>query len=392
MTLKRNAQSLLSGALLAGLLTGLLPVPAHAWNSTGHMTVADIAYDALTPKTRAAVDALLARQRDYGLWVSQMPAGYTDRARYAFMKAATWPDDIRKTPDDRPTWHYIDIPIIAPGYTPDPNALLIVKPNAETQIAAETALLTTLTATDAERGVALCWIEHLVGDVHMPLHDAALFSPLFPTGDRGGNSESLAAGAVASDPLESQANPHKLHALWDDVLGNTQNPREIEKFAAGLEAPAFRRNTYPQIPAHPGLHEWIVEGSVLARQHVYNNLNLQFTPTGDGKAVVTLPNGYLPNMHVVGSRQIALAGLRLADLLNAQTFPPVTAPLTPLLPLPLPATAAPLPTADGQIIGNLRSHVYHLPGDTRLPAVNNRVYFKSEADAIAAGYHKPGGQ
>lgn len=386
MILKRNA----CGLLFAALLAGLLLTPAHAWNSTGHMTVADIAYDSLTPKTRAAVDALLARQRDYGLWMTQMPAGYTDRARFAFMKAATWPDDIRKTPDDRPTWHYIDIPIIAPGFSPDPTATLIVRPNAETQILAETTLLTTASATDAERGVALCWVEHLVGDVHMPLHDAALFSPLFPTGDRGGNSEFLADRAVAADPLESQANPHKLHALWDDVLGNTLNPREIEKFAAQMQAPAFRRNTYPQIPAHPGVHEWIVEGSVLARQHVYNNLTLQFTPTGDGKAEVTLPNGYLPNMHVVGNRQIALAGLRLADLLNAQIFPPVTAPLTPLSPLPLPATAAPAPAADGQIIGNLRSHVYHLPGDTRLPNVNNRVYFKSEADALAAGYHKPG--
>lgn len=386
MHLKRHAFALLAATLLSGLTA-----PTQAWNSTGHMTVAAIAYDNLTPKTRAAVDALLARQRDYGLWVSQIPAGYTNRARYAFMKAATWPDDIRKTPEDRPSWHYIDIPIIAPGYAPNPNALLIVKPNAETQIAAETVLLITPTATDAERGVALCWIAHLVGDVHMPLHDAALFSPLFPTGDRGGNSESLAAGAVASDPLEMQANPHRLHALWDDVLGNSQNPREIEKFAAGLEAPAFRRNTYPQISAHTGVHEWIVEGSVLAKQHVYNNLTLQFTPTGNGKAEVTLPNGYLPNMHRVGNRQIALAGLRLADLLNAQTFPPVTAPLTLLSLPPVPASAALLPTSGGQIIGNLRSHVYHLPGDTRLPGINNRIYFKSEADAVAAGYHKPGG-
>ena len=372
---------LLAAALLSGLTA-----PAQAWNSTGHMTVAAIAYNNLTPKTRAAVDALLARQRDYGLWVSQMPAGYTHRARYAFMKAATWPDDIRKTPDDRPSWHYIDIPIIAPGCAPDPNALLIVKPNAETQILAETTLLTNPRATDGERGVALCWIAHLVGDVHQPLHDSALFSPLFPTGDRGGNSESLAAGAVASDPLESQANPYKLHALWDDVLGNTLNPREIEKFAAELEAPAFRRNTYPQIAAHLGIHAWIVEGSILAKRHVYWNFALPMTATPDGKAEVTLPDGYLPNMHRVGNRQIALAGLRLADLLNAQTFPPVSA-----VPTPIPMTAALLPSAVGQIIGNLRSHVYHLPGDTRLPGVNNRVYFKSEADAIAAGYHRPGG-
>lgn len=380
MILKRNVCGLLSAALLAGLLL----TPAQAWNSTGHMTVADIAYDNLTPKTRASVDALLARQRDYGLWMTQMPTGYTDRARFAFMKAATWPDDIRRSPDDRPIWHYIDVPIIAPGFSPDPAATLIVKPNAETQILAETTLLTTASATDAERGVALCWVEHLVGDVHQPLHDVALFSPLFPKGDRGGNSESLVDGAVAADPLESQANPHRLHALWDDVLGDAQDPRAVEKIAASLETSAFRRKTFPQITAHPTVHEWIMEGSGVARQQVYRNLSLKFTPTAEGRADVTLPEDYLPNLHTVGNRQIALAGLRLADLLNAQRFPPVTAPLTLL-----PVTAAASPT-DGQIIGNLRSHVYHLPGDTRLPNVNNRVYFKSEADALAAGYHKPG--
>ena len=35
----------------------------------------------------------------------------------------------------------------------------------------------------------MCWIFHLVGDLHQPLHSTALFSERgFPTGDRGGNS------------------------------------------------------------------------------------------------------------------------------------------------------------------------------------------------------------
>ncbi len=169
------------------------------------MAVAGIAYDHLTPKTKAAVDALLMRQKDYGLWISEMPAGYTDKARFAFMKAATWPDDIRKTPDDRPIWHYIDLPVIAPGYTPDPVALLPVKPNAETQIGAETTLLSSSTATDGERAIALCWVEHLVGDIHQPLHTASLYSPAFPKGDRGGNSENLSAAQVKDDPIEKEA-------------------------------------------------------------------------------------------------------------------------------------------------------------------------------------------
>ena len=137
----KNIKRLLSRysvpALTGLALLGLAAPRTFAWNGTGHMVVADIAYDNLTPQTKAAVDALLQHQRDYGLWMSEMPAGYTDKGRFAFMKASTWPDDIRKTPDDRPIWHYIDLPVISPGYTPDPAALLVVTPNAETQITAE---------------------------------------------------------------------------------------------------------------------------------------------------------------------------------------------------------------------------------------------------------------
>ena len=43
---------------------------------------------------------------------------------------------------------------------------------------------------------------------------------------------------------------------------------------------------------------------------------------------------------------------------------------------------------NGQIIGNKNTKVYHLPGDKgSMPAEKNRVYFRSERDAIAAGYH-----
>ena len=379
------------------LLGWLCAAPAHAWNGTGHMAVAGIAYDHLTPKTKAAVDALLMRQKDYGLWISEMPAGYTDKARFAFMKAATWPDDIRKTPEDRPIWHFIDLPVIAPGYTPDPIALLPVKPNAETQIGAETTLLSSPTATDGERAIALCWVEHLVGDIHQPLHTASLYSPAFPKGDRGGNSENLSAAQVKDDPIEKEANPKRLHALWDDLEGTTNDPAEVQKIVTSLETPAYSRKAFPQITSHPTVHEWIVESNILAKQDGYLNGTLSMTPAGEGKEDVTLPRGYIAEAHKIGSQQVALAGLRLADLLNAQTYPAVTAapvPALPPAPTPpaAPAAAAPADTAAGQgpIVGNKRSHVYHLPGGGRLPAEANRVYFQTEAEAQAAGYHKSG--
>lgn len=375
-------------------LLGFAAPRSQAWNGTGHMTVADIAYDNLTPKTKAGVNALLARHRDYALWISQMPAGYTDRARFAFMKAATWPDEIRKTPDDRPIWHYIDIPVAAPGYTLTPAQQVTVQPNAETQIGVETRLLSAASASDQERAVALCWVEHLIGDVHQPLHDASLFSAAFPKGDKGGNSESLAAGAVDNDPLESAAHPRRLHALWDDLLGATLDPAEIQKIAAGLETPAYGRAAFPQLGTHKAVHDWVLEGSALARQVVYADCTLPMTALGDGKMEVSLPSGYLDAAHKVANRQIALAGLRLADALNAQVLPPVSTSPLPVTASPPPVVTGALPggtAAQGPIIGNKNSHVYHVGDDGHLPAERNRVYFQTESDAKAAGYH-PGGQ
>ncbi len=45
----------------------------------------------------------------------------------------------------------------------------------------------------------------------------------------------------------------------------------------------------------------------------------------------------------------------------------------------------------GQIIGNKKTHVFHVAGDHgSLPALKNRVIFHSTAEAKAAGYHAAG--
>ena len=45
----------------------------------------------------------------------------------------------------------------------------------------------------------------------------------------------------------------------------------------------------------------------------------------------------------------------------------------------------------GNIVGNKNTKVYHLPGDKgAMPAEKNRVYFKTEREAMKAGYHLAG--
>src|SRR5271154_3845844 len=76
-----------------------LASPAAAWNATGHRIIAAIAYDRLTPETRARVDALIKAHPDYvTLLTSGAPEEPVARARAAFLTAAVWPDTIKGDP------------------------------------------------------------------------------------------------------------------------------------------------------------------------------------------------------------------------------------------------------------------------------------------------------
>lgn len=92
---------LLSIAALAAAAFAFSAVPAaQAWDATGHMAAACIAYDHLKPRTKAAVDSLLRQHKDYAKWVARLPKRNSNSARYIFECAATWPDDVRGTADD----------------------------------------------------------------------------------------------------------------------------------------------------------------------------------------------------------------------------------------------------------------------------------------------------
>ena len=102
----------LSLALLAVLLTASR---ANAWNVTGHLIIAGMAYDRLTPAVRERVDNLIGQHPDYNMILLRGATGEAAvKARMAFMIAAAGPDIIRVDPrfyDDNvpgatatPTW------------------------------------------------------------------------------------------------------------------------------------------------------------------------------------------------------------------------------------------------------------------------------------------------
>src|SRR4051812_39800330 len=200
---------------------------ALAWWDEGHMQIAYVAYKKLTPAVRDRADALLKLNPDYADWTAGAPEG--QEKLYAFVHAATWPDDIKMKLDyydDQVTdstakqivpyghlkhtyWHYKDA-LFSADDTPLP------RPDAVDAVSQLKLMIAKLPAnTDASeplRSYSLSWMIHLVGDLHQPLHAIARYSAALPDkgGDRGGNEVQVVAANGATLAL---------HAYWDGIFG-----------------------------------------------------------------------------------------------------------------------------------------------------------------------------
>jgi S1/P1 Nuclease len=230
------------------------------------------------------------------------------------MKAATWPDMIKidyryRSDGDRPNgpdagrnigyadklihryWHYIDIP-----FSPDGTALTDPDiPNVQTQIVAFRQTLKDAGASDELKSYDLVWLLHLVADVHQPLHVSTRFSQRQPQGDRGGNDVRVCTATGCGG---------KLHRFWDDLLGTSEDYKAAMDKAKTLE---------PAETKLAGISDeviWIEESFLAAKQTAYA------TPIGPDEGPYDLNDTYKAAAREVAERQIALAGIRLAHLLN----------------------------------------------------------------------------
>jgi hypothetical protein len=307
---------------VALVVSSLLCVQAaNAWWDAGHETVAYIAYKKLTPQTRQRVDELLKLNPMYDTWTRDIPD--SKKGLVAFVLAATWPDCIKSSsctkgytsdggdiPPGAPTdaqnigyddhlmhkyWHFIDLPYSAgaPGEAPkEPNALTEIK------------LLTDAIGTDEAdpiKSYDVAWLEHLVGDVHQPLHATARFTKNHTTGDAGGNFVFFCEKPCSDE----------LHAYWDGLIGDTPSIAEVTADGNVLLA--------RQKPAKAGVTdpaEWVNESFELAKTKVYvapisddNDPAVKISPRPDAT--------YGASATSTARSQVLLAGYRLANLLNS---------------------------------------------------------------------------
>jgi hypothetical protein len=223
------------------------------------------------------------------------------------MRAAYWPDWIRSHHADefnKPTWHYVTQYFI-PSYS-KVERLPGVEPNVVTQIGASIEGLKK--GSDAERAMALCWLMHLVGDIHQPLHCCSLLSETFPTGDLGGN-----LSLVRIDG----GKPVKLHPMWDGLLGKPTTLSSIE--GAVVDVQKVDQDNAAAIEGEMRSHmlpaEWAKDGFELAKSNAYLNGDLRPANADSKPGDDDVPNvteAYAQNAGKVARLAVAKAGRRLA--------------------------------------------------------------------------------
>lgn len=294
-----------AAVMMTFLAVGFGASTARAWSRGGHMVTAAIAADALAkdhPEIIARAAALLAHHPDRGAF--EVAAGDMTgeaRARRLLLECARWPDDARGTAYDHPTWHYTERSVGAPMPAEAP-----LLGEAVEAFALNWKVLNDAAASDTERAVALCWVLHLAGDIHQPLHAAQLVSQTYPTGDRGGGLQ------FVIDPFDGQ--PISLHWFWDDIVSRTNDPEAARARADELEA-RFPRSVFPNPSTRSAARDfpaWRTESEGLAVGVAYGPaIPTGLTPT----SARPVPADYAAKTAEIAQMRVALAGYRMADLL-----------------------------------------------------------------------------
>ena len=277
---------------------------AHAWNARGHMIMATIAYQQLSADKKATITEILKLHPEYHRSWKHDFNGLEDEVElglYLFMQASVWPDHIRnnKHPQhqyNQPKWHYMNYELRFPY---NGNTDIVNQYNVLQAIDSNRERYQASSSTPQEKAIALCWIIHLVGDIHQPLHSVSLFSDQYPDGDRGGNRFWVKdRGSV------------NLHYYWDGLFGKSTSVRDILKEVVLLKSkvqPASQSSESDPTA-------WSLESYKLAREKVYLDGNLKGGTTK--KEASPLPQDYGMECRKVSEKRIFLAGYRLASVLG----------------------------------------------------------------------------
>ena len=244
----------------------LLPGLCWGWGRDGHSIIAMVAEDHLEETTNVMIQSLVGNDH--------------------LDSIASWADDVRPGRPETAPWHYVNIPL-GSSYNagrdcPPPGSCVIEKISDFLKVLADK------NAPREQRADALKFVVHFVGDIHQPMHAVKEaeggngIHVLFLGGDRCGDYSC------------------NLHSVWDtSMIQHTGlKPRE---YAEKLERLIAADNLNGQAGGTP--EQWA-------------NESLRFAATAWVLDGTNLDEPYYQREIKVVDTRMALAGLRLAKLLN----------------------------------------------------------------------------
>ena len=334
--------------IVAITLTTLSPSKSFAWNAAGHKAIALIAYQECSPEVRAKVVGILRNFERYEEdFKTRMPeeladADPMDVERWHFAQASVWPDlargfkgdDLRKF--HRSTWHYINFPIflndksektISKKITVNLDTELTTKMkgsdiNAEGKMNIAQALEKSIakldgdSSSDASKALFTCWLFHLLGDAHQPLHSSALFSKYcFPRGDKGGNTIRARSG--------QSFRSSSLHSLWDGMLGRGTKLNDAKQKVYRIRTNEDLVGIGEKAALNVEPISWLSESHNLAKSAVYVPQVLDAVNAAESDRdvkklkIIVLSDQYFQDGGEVSEKRALEAGFRLAAILNS---------------------------------------------------------------------------
>ncbi|MGH9493706.1 MAG: S1/P1 nuclease, partial [Candidatus Sulfotelmatobacter sp.] len=161
----------------------------------------------------------------------------------------------------------------------------------------------------------LVWLEHIVGDVHQPLHATDRY--FAGKDDIGGNDVLIRLPAAMKKTFEgtlSKDYPSNLHAFWDDLPGKGNPAPALHQAAlyARLLAAAPANAVADTDPAN-----WAAESFAKARSDSYSSpIGASPEPTSGTFKSYLITTAYYTKASKDAKARIALAGARLAKLIE----------------------------------------------------------------------------
>jgi glycosyltransferase involved in cell wall biosynthesis len=265
--------------LWIALLFAGVALQAHAWGRDGHRIVARIAASRLTPAAAAQVHQLLGSE--------------------TLVDVAPFADEYRSSHRETGPWHYVDTPSTQATYDrerdcPVSSSTPEWRDCAVDRIPYFVGRLKDTTLSPADRAFALKMVVHLVGDLHQPFHAIG--------DERGGNGIQV---AFFNSPQCGERYLCNLHGIWDEQILEHSGLNQ-DKYVAHLEE-AIARNQWDKVSqANPVV--WANESHKLAVSFLVPNR-------------ANIDQQYYDAAIVAVDRQLAVAGIRLARILNAVLTP-----------------------------------------------------------------------